>query len=419
MGSNREQKKTNRMLEENNRQNQAEHQKFNNEVQSDRDAARGRANDLWSTVSSGYKTFAGGGPSAPNGGSGGFSLAPETSAKLGKVGNFYNTLSDTGGVDAGRLRGGQPVYQDFMKSGGWDPEAVGRMRGDARDMRSISSDGNVASRMRGMGVFDEFAKTGGFSDDNIRDIRARSNSAIPSMYSTAMDEVNRQGSLSGISGPGQAALMARMGREAARDSAVNRRDTELGISDRVREGRMQGATQLAGAEGAYQGMRMGALQGAAGLEHGIESGLSANKLAGADRYTQSEQNTQDRILDGQKYGHAGLERMASDEESRGRASAAASAGDARFAAEWDRDNRMYGLGGLHKLYGDTPNELLSMYGVGLDGRRTNIAAQGQNVDQRMANNPQRDWMSTLAGLAGAAGGAMTGFGNLGYKPGGR
>lgn len=40
------------------------------------------------------------------------------------------------------------------------------------------------------------------------------------------------------------------------------------------------------------------------------------------------------------------------------------------------------------------------------------------VDQRMANNPQRDWMSTVTGLVGAAAGGMTGLGALGIGGGG-
>jgi len=91
----------------------------------------------------------------------------------------YQSLADTStptpssrggaGGGGGGFAGTPSSYEAFQKGltapgGGWDPGRLASIQGDIRDVRSMSSDPEIARRMRGAGVFDEFAQTGGYSD---------------------------------------------------------------------------------------------------------------------------------------------------------------------------------------------------------------------------------------------------------------
>ena len=88
--------------------------------------------------------------------------------------------------------------------------------------------------------------------------------------------------------------------------------------------------------------------------------------------------------------------------------------NAKWQAEFDREGRMYGLGGMQDLYSSRPGEVDMYLGAHDQGQARINDTGGRIVDQRMTNNPQRDWFSTIGSLAGGAGGLMTGVGNLGY-----
>ena len=69
---------------------------------------------------------------------------------------------------------------------------------------------------------------------------------------------------------------------------------------------------------------------------------------------------------------------------------------------------------MQSLYGMKPGEVEMYLDKNLEGRQLAYNQQGQTYDARMQNNPKRDWMSTIGGIAGAAGGAMTGLGAMGF-----
>lgn len=96
--------------------------------------------------------------------------------------------------------------------------------------------------------FQDFAKTGGFSADDLANIRARAVSPVRATYANAQQNVNRQRSLQGGYSPGFGVLQARMAREqgqATSDAATN---AEAGIAEMVQRGKLSGLQGMAGTE---------------------------------------------------------------------------------------------------------------------------------------------------------------------------
>jgi len=74
------------------------------------------------------------------------------------------------------------------------------------------------------------------------------------------------------------------------------------------------------------------------------------------------------------------------------------------------------LAGLEGLGGLREQEMSNEGGYNknrLQSRGMYDQSASAGIDQRMSNNPQRDWASTIGSVAGAAAGAMTGLGALG------
>lgn len=96
--------------------------------------------------------------------------------------------------------------------------------------------------------FQDFAKSGGFSADDLANIRARALSPVRAVYANAQQNVNRQRALQGGYSPGFGVLQARMAREqgqATSDAATN---AEAGIAEMVQRGKLAGLQGMAGTE---------------------------------------------------------------------------------------------------------------------------------------------------------------------------
>lgn len=424
MGGGGEKKKTNQMIDQDRQSNKTEHNQFMNTVNAGITGSTQRASDMYNSLSGGYNKFIEGGynfdpskygdamGSGGDGGAGG-------DGRFGEAEASYRNFMNNGGVDTGRFNQFQGHLMDVAGNGGFDDAARSRILGDAGQMRSTANDSAVADRFRGGGVFDEFAKTGGYSDQDIRNIRSRATSVIPAFYDVARNEANRMSAVQGGYGPGRAAMMGRMSRQQAQGAQKAALDAELGIKEGVNEGRKWGASGMSGAEASLQDMRMRALTGAAGVETGMWDAIAGNRTAAAGAGGSNETGMQDVIQKGKMFGTQGLEGMAESSAARGRASAAAAAADAKWRAEFDREGAMYGLDGMKSLYGMKPGEVDMYLGYNLAGRDLNMGGQQATYGARMQNNPQRDWLGTIAGIGGMAGGVMTGLGNLGYGRGPR
>lgn len=125
----------------------------------------------------------------------------------------------------------------------------------------------------------EFADTGGFSQDNIADIRARNISPIRAVYGNMNNALQRQKNLSGGYAPNMGAITSKMGREASSLIADKLTDTNAGIAEMVQKGRLAGLGGLSSLSMADAEMLMKAAL--ANQSAGIETSRlnSANKAS--------------------------------------------------------------------------------------------------------------------------------------------
>lgn len=140
-----------------------------------------------------------------------------------------------------------------------------------------------------MGGYNEFAKTGGFSPEDISAIRARSISPVRAMYANAQRDVNRQRSLQGGYSPGFGVLRARMAREgsqAASDAVTGAEANIAGMRQQGRLAGLQGASSLYGTTPGMTNMfgnqvlgSTGQLAAGVGNEMGFLNDVSRNQIA--------------------------------------------------------------------------------------------------------------------------------------------
>ncbi len=425
MGGGKEKTKTNQMLAEDRSLTQGEHKDYMNTVNAGIGGSTQRASDMYGVQFGGFKDFAEGkydyNPGAYGGGGGGGGGYNPTDPRLSTIEGDYNAFRTGGGVDPTVFNQFQGQLTDLSKTGGWSPEQMASMQGNIQSYKDIGRTGGVdeagQARMRGGGIFEEFGKTGGLSDSDRGNIRSRATSTIPAYYKQMQDESNRAAAVQGGYGPGRAALAGRLSREQAKSGADAARDAELGIMEQVNAGRQWGGSNMASSEANLQGLlssnRLAGLKGAVDTEAGMVGDIANRRMGAANYGAGNETGMQGLIQQGKMFGTQGLEGMAESAMARASAGSAMSSADARWAADFNRDSRMMGLEGMQSLYGMKPGEVDMYLDKNLAGRGLSYGAQQTGIDQRMQNNPQRDWASTIGTVAGAAAGAMTGVGALG------
>jgi hypothetical protein len=439
-----ETKKTNEMLAQEQKKTNSQFDNFTNTQAARSNDAYGRSNDLYGEVKSGYGDMAkgnlvGGGafPLAGAGGSGGGGNAGyDLSPTYGAVKSSYNDFMNGGGVDAGALRAAQGNLLEIGGSGGFDPDARNRILGDASMYRDFAKTGGISepdrARMRGGGVYDEFAKTGGVSAQDATNLRSRGNAPISAMYGGMTEEMNRARRIRGGSsamGNAQALQMARDRSKASAEAALS---TELGITDRTREGRQWGAQGMTQSEGALQDLltrnQLAGIGGAASTESNLWNSIAQNRTGASTGYGNVEVGAQGLIQKGKMFGTQGMEGIAGAETSAAASQAAAGAANSRQGYEDQMEQlrlkeglRSEGLSGLYGLRGQVPGEVANydqniLQGIGGRGGLVNdqlgmrYNAQGNNTNgwQQAAQIGGQ----ILGGAGGIAGGLMTGAGQL-------
>jgi hypothetical protein len=163
--------------------------------------------------------------------------------------------SDSRGALEGSL-GGLSDYANSL-SGSVDPINTSALSGDANTYRNYAQ-GNTETGQ----FFRNLMNTGGYSEDELGDIRSAGNRIIPSFFANLRNEMRTSQNATGGYSPGYSASAASMARDAAHQSQEAALDTELGISDRVRQGKLTGA-------GTLNDMFMGGMGGASALERAI------------------------------------------------------------------------------------------------------------------------------------------------------
>lgn len=394
-----EKQKANSMLDSQVGQQNTEHGNAMAQIGSDRTTAQGHATQQYDSLYGGYNNLLN---------------SPINPSKYGAIGGGGFAAPAVVPLNA-KYGETTDKYRDFMKTGGIDPNA---MRTSYDTYNRFANTGNVTeadkARMRGNGVFDEFAQTGGYSAGDVQNIRARGNSVIPAMYKNISSAGDRGAIAQGGYGPGADVMRARLGRDQASGMASAARDTEIGIKQDVNAGRQWGATGVAQSESALQNL------------------ISQNMMAGADAKTATEKAIQTLTQQGTMFGTQGMQSIADTEQSwaeRNAANAAQAANsnassasaDAKWRAQFELDQKMAGLGGIQGLYDGPGNgELNYNTQTGLAERGLAYDANGNLINSKISNN-RSGWENVgnvagaIAGGASAAGGVMTGIGSFRRK----
>ena len=160
---------------------------------------------------------------------------------------------------------------DAMSRGfGMDPTAKARFESMTGPMGGISDEG--VNRWRGNGVFDEFSKTGGWTDQMRQDAAAKGNAPNVGIYNSLRAELGNRGNRQGFDAGGSARDLQSV-RDQARLASENSRDTELGINQQVNQGRQWGTEGMSNAEKSlWNQISQNWGTGATGLQTGLEHG---------------------------------------------------------------------------------------------------------------------------------------------------
>jgi len=113
--------------------------------------------------------------------------------------------------------------------------------------RQMGDYGNI------MGQYKDFAATGGFSPQDISNMRARAMSPLRASYSAASRNVDRQRALQGGYSPGYGVLQSRLAREQGQGMSDAARSAEADIAQMRQQGRLSGMAGMAGMYGATPG----------------------------------------------------------------------------------------------------------------------------------------------------------------------
>lgn len=96
--------------------------------------------------------------------------------------------------------------------------------------------------------FTDFSQTGGYSRNDIANMRARGVSPIRAAYANAQREIGRQRALQGGYAPNAIATMAKMAREQGQGMADATQNVEAGLAEARNKGRLSGLTGMSDIE---------------------------------------------------------------------------------------------------------------------------------------------------------------------------
>lgn len=151
--------------------------------------------------------------------------------------NLYNSGVAQDATDRSAIMRG---YQNLASQA---PSYMNSTQGNytpAQSQYSQSSDlRDATSNLRGL------SQNGGYSDQNLQDIRARSVSPIRSIYSNALREVDRNKRLQGGFSPNYNATRARMARDLSTQISDASQNVEGDIAGRQAAGRLAAGPQYA------------------------------------------------------------------------------------------------------------------------------------------------------------------------------
>ena len=170
-------------------------------------------------------------------------------------------------IGAGMSRsGGGPVPKQ------WNPDTPGGGFGPQSIFGNIDPYNNAL--LSALGGYGDFARTGGFTPQNIQDIRERSVAPIRSIYSSGRREIDRSRRLGGaaVSAP---AAEARLGRETAYATGDIAQRGEADLAGLVQSGRLAGLGGLSQTGLAGAGLQSQIAQALLGAQLGSLGGMTS------------------------------------------------------------------------------------------------------------------------------------------------
>lgn len=275
-----------------------------------------------------------------------------------------------GGGSSSSYGGGGGQYQAKML--GIDPSLVGL------EGRFNTLSGGLDRALPG---YEELAKTGGYSDADRANIRSRGAETGSAIFGNLRNEMARRGAVTGGYNPGGSASMARLAREQGIAAGKGARDTELGISESARQGKLAG---------------LGGMKEIGSLGYGGVSDIA---------------NTRQSVL----AQNVDAENTAA---ARNAAAAASSGSRADDERRYAMQLQMQGLGGLQDMYGQSPAETSRYDDMLLRERGLTDQTMSGNIQNRMGNvGPETSaWDRAMQGV-GAASGLGSAFLPMFKKPG--
>lgn len=160
-----------------------------------------------------------------------------------------------------RLRSGEVVDVIQGAAGGLNKKNI--LRNDPKFGFGGGGEGGMAGGIPGMTLADygnimsqygDFAKTGGFSRDDLANIRARATAPTRGIYARMGQEMGRQRALQGGYSPNFMAASAKMAREGSQQISDINRATEADIAEMTQRGRLAGLGGMAGLYGTTPGL---------------------------------------------------------------------------------------------------------------------------------------------------------------------
>lgn len=268
-------------------------------------------------------------------------------ASMGRemAGNYTNAV----GRDTETYKNTMQGFQDYSKNANFSYKPVSATRPKELD----EGYGYLREAMPG---YRDFAKTGGYSDQDIQELRARGTSPIRAAYGNTMMEMDRARSLGGNGGaPNYIAAVGRAQREMPGQMADAMTGVNAELANSIRQGKLSG---LAGMSGI--GSTMGGL-----------SSDEANRILQGDLANQNA--------------------------------------DLQTQGMKDSANR-FGLSGQAQLYGTTPgqsamfgNQALQAYQnrAGMEQSRNQFGLGMLDAQMRSSQVPQKTpWWKTALSVAG-------------------
>ena len=380
MGGGKDQAEANKQLGAQSKYQEGQQKEFDVRNKADLDTSRAKGDTAYKDLYSGYSSLIN-----PMTGQ------PMSSGSGGGGGGGYSPSSDP------RFKSVEDSYKNFMDTGGWEPDVRAKQQGRIDSLTEIGRTGGLTEeeklRARGGGGYEEFAKTGGLNDRDISNIRSRANSGVPAAFSRMKAEGDRFANVQGGAGPGRSIMMGRLGRQQAAGAADASLNAELGIKDKVNQGRQWGIGGMSSSELSLQDL------------------LSKNKLSGLMGGNQSQQAMMESIMGGRHWGTGGMQGMAENDRQAAMSASASGAANDRWAQEFGLRQKLAGLGGLESLYSGpgageyNTNKDYALQSSGAYGSGVGQASMGQKT----GNTSVWDNVAKVGGAAsGIMGGVMSG-----------